>query len=99
MLHTGAEDGLGQNGCGGGTITGCVTGLAGDFADHGCAHVFVGALQFDFLGNGDAVLGDRGRSKFFVNDDVAAFGTEGRADGTCERLNAAQEGLACAFFK
>ncbi len=99
MLHTGAEDRLGQNGCGGGTVTGCITGLAGDLADHGCAHVFIGALQFDFLGDGNAILGNRGRAKFFVDNYVATFGAERRADRFGEGLNAGQESLTRFFIK
>ena len=51
-------DGFGQHGGGGGAVAGDVGGLAGDFADDLGAHVFVGVLQFDFLGDGHAVLGD-----------------------------------------
>src|SRR5207245_5470440 len=56
-LETLAIDGLSQDGGGGGAIAGGVAGLAGDFADHLGAHVFVWIFQFDFLGDGDAVFG------------------------------------------
>ena len=39
-----AVDGLGKHGRGGGTVTGHVAGLAGGFANHLGAHVFVRAL-------------------------------------------------------
>jgi hypothetical protein len=38
-LHAFADDGLGQNGGGGGAVTGGVVGLRGDFAHHLGAHV------------------------------------------------------------
>src|SRR5208283_3381109 len=59
---------LGENGRRGRAVAGGVAGFAGDFADHLRAHVFVGVLQFDFLGDGHAVLGDGGRTVFLVND-------------------------------
>ena len=63
-----------------------VRGLGGDFLDHLGAHVFVGIFQFDFLGDGDAVLGDGGRAEGFFEDDVAARGAEGDLDGAGELL-------------
>ena len=53
-----ADDRLGQNGGGGGAVAGDVVGLRGDFAHHLRAHVLELVLELDFLGDGDAVLGD-----------------------------------------
>jgi hypothetical protein len=58
VLHAFADDGLGQHGGGGGAVTGDVGGLGSDFLDHLGAHVGELVLQFDFLGDGNAVLGD-----------------------------------------
>src|SRR2546423_1295332 len=88
-----AKDRFGQDGGGGGAIAGGVAGFAGDFADHLGAHIFIGVFQFDFLGDGDAVLGDGGRAEFLVEDDVAAFGAEGRRNGFSEFRNAPEERL------
>jgi hypothetical protein len=60
VLHAFAHDGLRQHGCSGGAVTGVVGGLGSDFLDHLGAHVLELVLQFDFLGDGHAVLGDRG---------------------------------------
>jgi hypothetical protein len=57
-----ANDGLCENGGGRGTVTGDVVGLRSNFADHLGAHVLELVLQFDFLGDGDAVLGDARRA-------------------------------------
>ena len=54
------EDGLGVDGGGGGSIAGNGRGLGSDFLDHLRAHVFVRVFELDFLGDGDAVLGDGG---------------------------------------
>ena len=92
-------DGLGEHGRGRGAVTGDVAGLAGDLTHELRAHVLVGVFQFDLLGHGHAVLGDRGRAEFLVEDDVAARGPKRRLDRTREFLNAAQEGLPGVFVK
>src|ERR1700736_311891 len=46
-LHALAIDRLGQNGGGGGAVAGYIGGLAGDFTNHLCAHVFERVLEFD----------------------------------------------------
>ncbi len=52
------EDGLGQHRGGGGAVAGDIAGLAGGFFHELGADVFVLVVEFDFLGDGDAVLGD-----------------------------------------
>ena len=90
---------LGQNGRGGGAVAGGVAGLAGDFAHHLGAHVFIRILQLDFLGDGDAVLGHGGGAEFLVEHDVAAFGAEGGGDGAGELGDAAQNRLSGGFIE
>jgi len=55
-LHAFTIDALCQNGGGGSAIACGVVGLIGDFAHHLCAHILIWVGQFDFLGDGDAVL-------------------------------------------
>ena len=55
-----AEDGLREHGGGGGAVASDVTGLRGHFAHHLGAHVLELVLELDLLGDGHAVLGDRG---------------------------------------
>ena len=81
VLETFAIDRLGQDGGGGGAVAGHVAGLAGRFLDQLGAHVFIGALQLDFLGYGDAVLGDRRAAPALVDNGVAAA----RAQCGCAR--------------
>ncbi len=80
-LEAFVEDRFGQHGGGGGAVAGHVARLAGDFADHAGAHVLVDVFQVDFLGDGDAVLGDRRRAEALLQDHVAALGTERDLDG------------------
>ena len=75
-LRAFAIDGLGQNGGGGGAVAGDVGSLAGDFAHHLRAHVLQRILEFDFLGDRDAVLGNGGGAEFLLQDHVAALGAE-----------------------
>ncbi len=93
------EDGLGIDGGGGGAVAGDGAGLAGDFLDHLRAHVFVGVFQLDFLGDGDAVLGDGGRAEGFFEHDVSAGGAERDFDGAGEFLHAAKNRFAGFLIK
>src|SRR5467141_2625096 len=54
------DDGGGQHGRGGGAVAGSVGRLGGHFAHHLGAPVLELVLKLDFLGDGDAVLGDAG---------------------------------------
>ncbi len=74
------DDGVGEHGRGGGAVAGRVSGLGGDFAHHLGAHVLELVLKLDFLGDGDAVLGDARGAERLVEDDVAALRTERHAD-------------------
>ncbi len=93
-LEAFVEDGFGEHGGGGGAVAGDVAGLAGDFLHHLGAHVLVGVFELDFLGDGDAVLGDGRRAEGFLEDDVAALGAERDFDGPGELLNAAAHRVA-----
>ncbi len=93
VLQAFAINRLGQNRRRRGAVAGGVAGLAGDFADHLRAHVFVGVFQFDFLGDRHAVLGDRRGTEFFVKDHVAAFRAERGHDGAGKFLHALEQRL------
>ena len=92
-LYAFAINGLRQNGRGGGAVAGDVGGLGGDFAHHLCAHVLEWILQLDFLGYGDAVLGDERRTELLLDNNVAALGAEGDFHGIREDVYAAQDRL------
>ena len=80
LLQAGLEDRLGEHGRGGGAVTGIITGLAGRLADEPSADVLDLVLEFDLLGDADAVLGDRWAAPTFVDDGTAAAGTERALD-------------------
>ena len=85
------DHGPGQHGGGGGAVTGDVVGLLGDFLDELGADLLVGVLELDLLGDGDAVLGDRGRSPLLLQHDVAALRAERDAHGVGELVHARLE--------
>ena len=89
-----ADDRLGENGGGGGAVAGDVVGLRSDFADHLGAHVLELVLKLDFLGDGDAVLGDARGAERLVEDDVAALGAERDLHRVGEDVDAAQHLVA-----
>ena len=87
-------DRLGQDGGGGRAVAGDVGGLAGDLLDHLGAHVLVLVLELDLLGDGHAVLGDRGRAERLLDDDVAAARAERHLDGAGQLRHPALHRLA-----
>ncbi len=96
-LHAFAEDRLSQNGRGGGAVAGDVGGLRSNFANHLRAHVFERILQFDFLRDRDTVFGDVRTAELFLEDHVAALGTEGDFHRVGQLIHTAQDRLAGIF--
>ncbi len=88
---------LRQNGRRGGAVAGHVRSLGSDFLHHLRAHVFQGVAQFDFLGYGDAVLGNGRRAEFLVDDHVAALGAERDLYRVRQNIDAAQNRLSRLF--
>jgi hypothetical protein len=89
-----SDDRSRENGRGGGAVAGSVCRLGGDFAHHLRAHVLELVVELDFLGDGDAVLGDAGSAERLVEHDVAALGAERDLDRVVENFNAAQHPVA-----
>ena len=90
---------LGENGGRGGPITGDIVGLLGDLLDQLCADLLVGVLQFDLLGDRDAVVGDRGSAPLLFQHHIAAARAKRDLDGVGERVQAALETAAGFLFK
>ena len=63
-------------------------------AHHLRAHVLERILEVDLLGDGHAVLGDRGRPELLVEDDVASLRAECDLHRVSELVDAAQDRLA-----
>ena len=85
------KDSLCENGRGRCAVTGNVAGLAGDFADHLCAHVLERVLELDLFSDGHTVFGDRRRTKLFVDNNVAALWSERNFHRVRELVDTAQD--------
>src|SRR5208282_2110065 len=90
-------DGLSQNSRGCRTVAGNIGRFAGDFADHLCTYVFKAVLQFDLFRNRDAVLRDRRRSEFLLDDYVSTSGAESYLYRVRQQVHAAQDRLPRLF--
>src|SRR5690606_38144840 len=93
------DDGLGQNGRGGGAVTGSVVGLGSNVLDQLRAHVFELVFEFDFLGDGHAVLGDGRCAVAALQNHVAAFRAEGGFYRVSQDVDANQHFLAGGVAK
>ena len=93
------DDRLGQDGGGGGAVAGHVVRLGGGLLQQLGAHVLEGLLEFDLLGDGDAVVGDGGGTELLVEGDVAALGAKGGLHGLGEDVDPPLEGTACLLTK
>src|SRR5215210_1298972 len=63
-------------------------------AQHLRAHVLELVLEFDFLGDGDAVLGDAGSAEALVDHHVAALGTQRDLHRVGEDVHALEDPFA-----
>ena len=77
--------------CGRRAVTGDVVGLLGDFLDELGTDLLEGVFEVDLLGDGDTVVGDRGRAPLLLEDDVAALRAEGDAHCVGELVHARLE--------
>ena len=93
-FHAFAEDGLREDGRGGGAVAGNVRSLGGNFAQHLRAHIFQRILEFDLFGDGDAVLSNGRAAEFFLEHHVAAARAERDLYGIGQLIDAAQDCLA-----
>src|SRR5207253_7431544 len=94
VLDALAVDRLGEHRRGRRPVAGDVRGLGSDLAHHLGAHVLQRVLELDLLGDGDAVLGDRGGSELLLDDHVAALGAERDLDGVRQLVDAVEDALA-----
>src|SRR6056297_4249558 len=69
-----------ENRSGSGTVTGDVVGLRRDFLEELSTHVLERVFEFDFLGDGNAVLGHRGGAELLVQEDVSSLRSKGYLD-------------------
>ena len=90
-LHAFANNRLCKNSGSGRAVTGNIVGLRSNFANHLRAHIFELVFQFDFLGDGNAVLSDPRCAKAFVDDNITAFWTKCYFYSVSKNVYAAQD--------
>ena len=88
-----------EHGRGGGAVAGDVGGLRSDLLDHLRAHVLELVFEFDFLGDGDAVLGHGRSAEALLEHDVAALGAQRHGHGVGQDIDAAQNLLTRLLAK
>jgi hypothetical protein len=76
-----------------------VVGLGGDLLGELGADVLEGILELDLLGDGHAVVGDRGGAEPLVQDDVPALGPERDLDRVREGIDATLECVTSLFIE
>ena len=92
VAHAVVDHRLGQNGGGGGAVTGYVVGLGGDLLHQLGAHVLERVVELDLLGDGHAVVGDGRCAELLVEHDVAALRPEGDLDRVGQLVDPGFEG-------
>src|SRR5690606_35045599 len=93
VLEAFVVDRFGEHRRGGRAVAGRVARLRRDLLDHLRAHVLVGVLELDLLGDRDAVLRDGGRAEALLEDHVTSARAEGDLDGARELFDATTDGV------
>ena len=76
-----------------------VVRLLGNFLHQLGADALERIVQVDFLGDGNAILGDRGGSPLLVEHDVAPLGAKRHLDGVGQQVEAALHATTGIFIK
>jgi hypothetical protein len=87
------HEGLGQHGGGGGSVARDVVGLLGDFLDQLGADALVRILKIDFLGDGDAIVGDGRCAIGLVEHHIAALRAQSDLHGVGELVETRKHAL------
>ena len=87
-----ADQGLGEDGGGGGAVTGDLVGLLGHLLDQLGPDLLPRVLELDLVGDGHAVVRDGGRAPLLLENDVAALGAQRHPDGVGELVHPPLEG-------
>ena len=91
VAQTVVDDGLSEQGCGGGTVTHGVVGLGGDLLHQLGAHVLDVVLELDLLSDGNAVVGDGRGTERALQSNVTALGAHGDGNGVGQSVDALGE--------
>ena len=91
VAQTVVDDGLSEQGCGGGAVAHGVVGLGGDLLHQLSAHVLDVVLELDLLSDGNAVVGDGRGAERALQRNVTALGAHGDGNGVGQSVDALGE--------
>ncbi len=94
VLHALPDQGLGQQGGGGGAVASHIIGLGGNLFHQLGAHVLISVLQLHLFGNGHTVIGNQGGAELLIQHHVAALGAQGDFHSVGQLVDAAEQRLA-----
>ena len=87
VLEALTHDRLGEQRGGGGSIAGHIVGGGGDLFHQLGALVLKDVLDLDLTGDGDPVIGDRGRAELLVEHHIAALWAKSDLDGVSQGVD------------
>ncbi len=93
------NDGLCQDGRGGGTITSHIICFGRDLFQQLRAHILKWLGQIDITSNGYTIIGNGWCTKLFVKHNIAALWPKCDFDGFCQRVDALFKGTTRLFIK
>ena len=93
------DQSLCENGSGGGAVASDVVSLLGDLLDELGADLLVRVVEFDLLGDGNTIVGDRGGAPLLFENDVATLGAQRHLDSVGEGVEASLEATTCLFVE
>src|SRR5699024_260046 len=93
------NQGLSQNSCGGGTVTGYIIGALGNLFDEFGTDFFVGVLELDLFSDRDTIIGDSRRAPLFFQYDIAPAWAQGNFDRLSQGIQTRFEAAASFFVK
>ena len=88
VAQTVVDDGLSEQGCGGGAVTHGVVGLGGNLLHQLSTHVLDVVLELDLLGDRNAVVGDGRSTERALQRNVATLGAHGDGNGVGQSVDA-----------
>ena len=91
------DHGLSEDGGGGGAVASIIVGLGADFANELGACIFQMIFQFDFFGDGDAIIDDLRCAELLFQNDVATSRSKRDLDGVRHLVDTALESAAGLF--
>ncbi|MPN09626.1 hypothetical protein SDC9_156917 [bioreactor metagenome] len=99
VFHTFTDNCASQNCSCCGTISSYIICLGSNFFYKLSSCIFKRIFQFDFFRNGNTVVGNCGRSKFFLKNNITSFRTKCYTNSISYFINTTQHCMACFFTK